>query len=57
MTQSSYRSLYTYAWDIADVGVTQFVDEALAMGITDVTLATAYHAGNFIRPHAKSHLA
>jgi hypothetical protein len=54
MTQSSYRSLYTYAWDIADIGVEQFVDEVLAMGITDVTLATAYHAGKFIRPHAKN---
>lgn len=54
MAQSSYRSLYTYAWDIADIGVTQFVDEVLAMGITDVTLASAYHAGKFIRPHAKN---
>ncbi|MBR7799542.1 hypothetical protein [Undibacterium fentianense] len=54
MTQSPYRSLYTYAWDIADVGVTQFVDEVIAMGITDISLATAYHAGKFIRPHAKN---
>ncbi|GGX13690.1 hypothetical protein [Undibacterium macrobrachii] len=49
----AYRSLYTYAWDIADIGVSQFVDEMLGMGITDVTIATAYHAGKFIRPHAK----
>jgi hypothetical protein len=54
MTQPTYRSLYTYAWDIADIGVTQFVDEVLAMGITDVTVASAYHAGKFIRPHAKN---
>lgn len=51
--QSSYQSLYTYAWDIADQGVGSFVDEALGMGIRDVTIATAYHAGKFIRPHAK----
>lgn len=50
----AYRSLYTYAWDIADIGVTQFIDEMLNMGITDVTVATAYHAGKFIRPHAKN---
>lgn len=54
MTLPAYRSLYTYPWDIADIGVTQFVDEVLAMGITDVTLATAYHTGKFIRPHAKN---
>ena len=50
----TYRSLYTYAWDVQDVGVTAFVDELLAMGIHDVTLATSYHAGKFIRPHAKN---
>ncbi|MBY0572255.1 MAG: hypothetical protein K2P84_01120 [Undibacterium sp.] len=49
-----YRSLYTYAWDILDIGVKNFVEEVLAMGITDVTLATSYHAGKFIRPHAKN---
>lgn len=53
MNNAAYRSLYAYAWDIADIGVTQFIDEALAMGITDVSVATAYHAGKFIRPHAK----
>ena len=50
----AYRSLYTYAWDIADIGVTQFIDDMLNMGIKDVTVATAYHAGKFIRPHAKN---
>lgn len=51
--EASYRSLYTYAWDIEDQGVSSFVDEVLTMGIRDVTIATAYHAGKFIRPHAK----
>lgn len=50
---TSYRSLYAYAWDIEDQGVGSFIDEASAMGIRDVTIATAYHAGKFIRPHAK----
>ncbi len=54
MNSSSYRSLYTYAWDVQDIGVTAFVDELLAMGVKDVTLATSYHAGKFIRPHAKN---
>jgi len=55
MKPNNYRSLYTYAWDVEDIGVTEFVDQVLAMGITDVTLATSYHAGKFIRPHAKNH--
>lgn len=54
MTNPTYRSLYTYAWDIQDIGVTRFVDEMLAMGVRDVTLATSYHAGKFLRPHAKN---
>lgn len=54
MTKPTYRSLYTHAWDIQDIGVTRFVDEMLAMGIRDVTLATSYHAGKFLRPHAKN---
>jgi hypothetical protein len=54
MNLTPYRSLYTYAWDVQDIGVTNFVDELLAMGITDVTLATSYHAGKFLRPHAKN---
>jgi hypothetical protein len=48
-----YRSLYTYAWDIADQGVAAFVDDALQLGMRDVTLACSYHAGKFIRPHAR----
>ena len=53
MNKAAYRSLYAYAWDIADVGVGAFIDEALKMGISDVSVASAYHAGKFIRPHAK----
>ncbi|MBI1835285.1 MAG: hypothetical protein HYR92_05980, partial [Burkholderiales bacterium] len=53
MNKATYRSLYAYAWDIADVGVGALVDEALKMGITDVSVASAYHEGKFIRPHAK----
>ena len=48
-----YRSLYTYAWDVLDIGVNAFVEQALSLGISDVSLATSYHAGKFIRPHAK----
>jgi len=45
-----YRSLYTYPWDIRDQGVNIFVADALNLGVTEITLATSYHAGKFIRP-------
>lgn len=48
-----YRSLYAYPWDVLDTGVSHFVNDALAMGINSVTLATSYHAGKFLRPHAR----
>jgi hypothetical protein len=48
-----YRSLYAYPWDVLDAGVSHFVDDVLAMGIHDVTLAMSYHAGKFLRPHAR----
>ena len=49
----SYRAIYSYAWDIAEVGVAAFADEVRALGLNTVTLAGAYHAGKFIRPHGR----
>lgn len=46
----SYRAIYAYAWDVADVGVPDFVAEARALGLNTVTFAGSYHAGKFIRP-------
>jgi len=50
----SYRAIYSYAWDIAEVGAAPFADEIRALGLNTVTLAGAYHAGKFIRPHGRS---
>ena len=50
----SYRAIYAYAWDIAEVGVRSFADEIRALGLNTVTLAGAYHAGKFIRPNGRS---
>jgi len=50
----SYRAIYAYAWDIAEVGVAAFADEIRALGLDTVTLAGSYHAGKFIRPHGKT---
>jgi hypothetical protein len=49
----SYRAIYSYAWDIAEVGVAAFADEIRALGLNTVTLAGAYHAGKFLRPHGR----
>src|SRR6185503_4906501 len=49
----SYRAIYSYAWDIAEVGVSAFAEEIRALGLNTVTLAGAYHAGKFLRPHGR----
>ena len=50
----SCRAIYSYAWDIAEVGVSSFVAEIKALGLNTVTFAGSYHAGKFIRPKGKS---
>src|SRR5919199_3546646 len=49
-----YRGLYTYAWDLADEGFAAVAERARAAGLTTITLAAAYHAGKFLRPHGVS---
>ncbi len=48
------RSMYCYAWDLADAGVQAVAEEFRARGINTITLAGAYHAGKFLRPHGQS---
>ena len=48
-----HASMWTYAWDIGDVGL----DQALAdiggrAGLNAVSLATSYHAGRFLQPRS-----
>lgn len=50
----SYRSIYTYAWDIAETGVKTAVAEFRALGLDTVTFAGSYHAGKFLRPHGRT---
>lgn len=49
----SYRAIYAYAWDIAEVGSAEFVVHMRALGLNTVTFAGSYHAGKFIRPKGK----
>ena len=48
-----YKALYTYAWDLAEIGVARAVDEFAALGLDTVTVAGSYHAGKFLRPHGR----
>ncbi len=45
------RAAFCYAWDLAEAGVEAVADELRALQINDITLACAYHAGKFLRPH------
>lgn len=51
---TGYRAIYSYAWDLAEAGVSDAVAEFAALGLNTVTLAGSYHAGKFLRPHGKA---
>ena len=50
----SYKAIYAYAWDVADIGVSAAVDRFVRLGLDTVTIVGSYHAGKFLRPHGKS---
>ncbi len=47
------RSIYCYAWDLAEDGVDEAVQRFQDCGLNTVTLAGSYHAGKFLRPHGR----
>ena len=52
-----YHGLYAYPWDVAEQPFDGFVAELGDSGIDTLCLATAYHAGKFLRPHgAQGHV-
>ena len=50
----SYKAIYTYAWDLAEPGVADAVDQFRRLGLDTVTIAGSYHAGKFLRPHGQA---
>jgi len=46
--------MFSYAWDLAEIGVAEAVAQFRELGLDTVTLAAAYHAGKFLRPHGKA---
>jgi len=49
-----YKSIYTYAWDLADEGLDEAIPHFRDAGLNTVTMAVSYHAGKFLRPHGRS---
>lgn len=49
----TYRAIYIYPWDLADEGVDSVVREVERIGLDTITVAGSYHAGKFLRPHAR----
>ncbi len=47
--------MYTYAWDLHEEGIITVTNRLRDAGLDTVTLATSYHAGKFLRPHAPRH--
>jgi len=50
----SFKAIYTYAWDLAEEGVSKAVAQFEALGLDTVTIAGSYHAGKFLRPHGRA---
>lgn len=50
----TYRAIYTYAWDLAETGVREAINEFKSLGLNTVTMAASYHAGKFLRPHGRN---
>ena len=50
----SYKAIYAYPWDVAEIGVSAAIDRFLALGLDTVTITGSYHAGKFLRPHGKA---
>lgn len=44
--------MYLYPWDLEDEGPDVVVGRLQDAGIDSLTIATSYHAGKFVRPHA-----
>ena len=46
------KSIYAYAWDIQEEGVATVASRFQDAGLNAISVATSYHAGKFLRPHA-----
>ena len=48
-----HRSMWTYAWDLLDLGYDSVLGELRGRaGLTSISLASSYHAGRFLQPRS-----
>lgn len=45
-------SMWTYPWDVQDLGLDTVIGELTEAGLNTVSLATSYHAGRFLQPRS-----
>lgn len=45
-------SMWTYPWNVQDLGADRVVGELRDAGVTAISLATSYHAGRFLQPRS-----
>ncbi|ADO42192.1 conserved hypothetical protein [Ketogulonicigenium vulgare Y25] len=50
----AYRALYAYTWDLAESDPGALDQEFARARLNTITIAAAYHAGKFTRPHGTS---
>lgn len=48
------RTMFCYAWDLAEAGVAAVADDLRGRHLDTITLAGAYHAGKFLRPQGRT---
>ena len=46
------QRMFVYPWDVRDEGARTVCHRLVKAGINSVAVATSYHAGKFLRPHA-----
>ena len=44
-----FNSLWTYPWDLIDLGIEESLNEIKETGLDGISLATSYHAGRFLQ--------
>jgi hypothetical protein len=45
-----HRAIWSYAWDLQDIGLDTALGRIADAGLDTVSLATSYHAGRFLQP-------
>lgn len=47
-----HYSIWSYPWDLLDIGIEQAMGEMADVGLNGISLTTSYHAGRFLQPRS-----